>query len=357
MKRKRLLYITHVNITFLALDLKTLEEKYEVIYYCVGTQRTGIAFLINLVALSLFILRNARHTDGMITWFGDYHSAIITFFGKLLHIKVIIFAGGQEAICYPELRKGVYLNKWRGRIVKYALNNATLVIPNHTSLIYHENYYYTPEGKKDGIKYYIPEFKTPTTIIPNGINTESYFRDPGIEKEPGNILTVGSMGTTYDFLNKGYDLFTELARRNPHLKFTMVGIKRQFMPWIEANYSVSTIPNLEIVFFFCEDEVLFRKYNQAWVYVQASITEGMPNTLSEAMLCECVPVGSNVNGIPDAMGGTGVLVYHRSVEELELAVRKALTMNTGANARQYALKNFTYAIRKEKLLDLLEQTL
>jgi len=357
LKRKRILYVTPLKIAFFALDQKLLAEKYEVIPYFLEAKPSGAGNLYALVALAFYILRHGRKMDAMITWFGDYHSAVMAFFGKLLHIRVIIFAGGQEAICYPEIRKGVYLKKFRGKVVKYALRNATHVVPNHASLLYHENYYYTPDGKKDGIRYYIPDIQTPMTIIPNGINTDSYFRDPGIEKEPDRVLTVGSMGSTFDFINKGFDLFTELARRNPDLKFTLTGVKRQFLPWMEANYHVGSIPNLELVYFYVTDEDLFRNYNRAKVFVQASITEGMPNTLNEAMLCECIPVGSNVNGIPDAMGGTGVLVYHRSVEELEQAVRKALTMDTGSRARQHALNNFTYAIRKEKLLDLLEKIL
>jgi glycosyltransferase involved in cell wall biosynthesis len=241
--------------------------------------------------------------------------------------------------------------------VKYALRNATHILPNHRSLLYHENFYYTPEGKKDGINYYIPDLKTAMTIIPNGINTDRYFRDPGISKEPDRILTVGSMGSTFDFLNKGFDLFTELAKRNPHLKFTIIGVNELFLPWMNANYQVGSISNLELVYFTGEYDLLLKHYNRAKVFVQASITEGMPNTLGEAMLCECIPVGSNVNGIPDAMGGTGVIVYRRSVEELETAVKKALTMNTGADARQYILTNFSYAVRKEKLLSVLADIL
>ncbi|MEI7983935.1 MAG: glycosyltransferase, partial [Bacteroidota bacterium] len=80
-----------------------------------------------------------------------------------------------------------------------------------------------------------------------------------------------------------------------------------------------------------------------------------PNTLSEAMLCECVPVGSDVNGIPDAMGETGIIIRHRHVEELEHAVRKALTFNSGAAARQHVLNNFTLLQREEKLLKLLSE--
>lgn len=293
----------------------------------------------------------------MVTWFGDYHSAVMVFLGRLLRIPVIIFAGGQEAICYPELRKGVYFKRWRGRCVKYALRHATRIIPNHKSLIYHENFYYTPEGKRDGMKYHVARLETPMTIIPNGIDTTKFYRDEAITREPLRVLTVGTMSSTADFLNKGFDLFTDMARRNPDLQFTLIGIKQQFMPWIEENYHISSVPNLEVILSFVPDEVLFKNYNKAKVFVQASITEGMPNTLNEAMLCECIPVGSNVNGIPDAIGVAGIIVMHRDVAELEQAVRKALTLATGPTARQQVLSNFTFTLREERLLAVMKEIL
>jgi glycosyltransferase involved in cell wall biosynthesis len=354
---KKILYIKHADSSFVLSDQRILEKEYRVVPFLINQKGSGFYFLGRMIALCFFILANARGTKGMVTWFGDYHSAVMAFFGKMLGVKVIIFAGGQEAICYPELRKGVYFKKVRGGFVKYALRNATYIIPNHKSLIFHENFYYTPEGKKDGMKHYIPGIKTPMTIIPNGIDTEKYYRDVNIAKDPLQVLTVGTMSSNADFLNKGFDLFTEMARRNPALKFTLVGIKKQFMPWIEENYQISSVANLELIFSFVADKVLFLNYNKAKVFVQASITEGMPNTLSEAMLCECIPVGSNVNGIPDAIGDTGVIVMHRNVEELEAAVKRALTLDSGAAARERVLGNFTFDLREKRLLELLDEIL
>jgi len=354
---KKILYIKHADSSFVLADQYSLEKYFIVVPFLIDQKKSGFYFVIRMLVLGWFILKNSSGTSAMITWFGDYHSAVMSFFGKLFNIRVIIFAGGQEAICYPELLKGVYYKKWRGRAVKFALRNATYILPNHKSLIWHENFYYDANGKKDGIKYYIHDLKTPMMIIPNGVDTNRFYRDPQIVKIPKRVLTVGTMSSSSDFINKGFDLFVELARRNPDLDCILVGINKLFLTWIENKYQVSKIPNLKLIFHFCTEDILFRQYNEATVFVQASITEGMPNTLSEAMLCECVPVGSNVNGIPDAIDDTGVIIYKRNILDLEMAVRKALFLNTGERAKLFALQSFTREKRETLLIHFLNKIL
>ena len=135
----------------------------------------------------------------------------------------------------------------------------------------------------------------------------------------------------------------------------MIGIKKQFLPWIEEHHPYKDIKNLKVIFSYCPHEVLFQSYNEAGVFVQASITEGMPNTLCEAMLCECVPVGSNVNGIPDAMGDTGIIVMNRDIAELESAVRQAIKLTSGPAARKWIMDHFSYADREKNLIRILQE--
>ena len=354
---KKILYIKHANSSFILSDQRILEKEYRVFPFLINQKKSVWHFAGRMIILIFFILRHISGSAAMVTWFGDYHAAVMVFFGRLFGKKVIIFAGGQEAICYPELRKGVYFKKWRGRVVKYALRHATLIIPNHASLLDHENFYYSAEGKKDGIRYYNPGIKTRMIIIPNGIDTGKYYRDESIPKEPRNVLTVGTMSSNADFINKGFDLFTEMARRNPDLNFTLIGIKEPFMPWIEQLYHIRSVANLNLIFSYCPDEKLFIEYNRARVFVQASITEGMPNTLNEAMLCGCIPVGSNVNGIPDVIGNAGLVVMKRDVSELETAVRKALSLDSGAEARRRILSDFTLELREDRLLKVFSEVI
>jgi glycosyltransferase involved in cell wall biosynthesis len=104
---------------------------------------------------------------------------------------------------------------------------------------------------------------------------------------------------------------------------------------------------------FCPDDILKHYFNLATVYLQISITEGMPVSLGEAMLCECIPVGSNVNGIPDAIGDTGVIVFQRTISELTAAVEKAMLLNTGQNARAHTLRHFSMELREERIMHAL----
>jgi glycosyltransferase involved in cell wall biosynthesis len=130
-------------------------------------------------------------------------------------------------------------------------------------------------------------------------------------------------------------------------------VKKDYLEWIEEQYHISEIENLKVIP-SSPVEILNEYYNKASVYFQVSITEGMPNSLGEAMLCECIPIGSNVNGIPDVIGNTGIIIYKRDLNELEMALNKAKFMNTGPEARIHILENFSLEKRGKSLYKVLE---
>jgi glycosyltransferase involved in cell wall biosynthesis len=349
--QKTLLYIKPANSSFILTDQKLLEKHYHVLPFLVKQSGKKWKFILDLFALALFLLRNAGKSDAFVCWFGDYHAAVMVLMAKLRRKKSVIFAGGQEAICYKELGKGVYQKKFRGCCVKYALRNATLILPNHASLIFHANHFYNADNPHiDGIRHYVKGIKGQIIVVPNGIDSSRIDRNPVIEKDPNLVLTVGTMNKEPDFYNKGFDLFIALSRLYPDKEFVLVGVKKAYLGWIEDNYKVSEIKNLRIIPSFCPDVLLSDYFNKAKVYLQVSITEGMPVSLGEAMLCECIPVGSNVNGIPDAIGETGVLVFKRDIAELSLALERAFTMNTGADARRHTLDHFPMKQREEGMI-------
>ena len=357
-KQKTLIYIKPANSSFIVSDQKILEERYNIIPFSVKQSGSKRDFFISLFKLAFFLFRNSRKANAFVCWFGDYHAAVMVLIAIIRKKKTIIIAGGQEAICYKELGKGVYQKKFRGWCVKFSLRNASLILPNHASLIYHENYFYNAEHPHiDGIKHYVKGIKGEIIVVPNGIDISRIDRDFAIKKIPNLVLTVGTMSKEPDFYNKGFDLFIALSLLHPDKDFVLIGTNKKYNEWIENNYKVSEIANLKIIPSYCPDEILSDYFNKAQVYLQVSITEGMPVSLGEAMLCECIPVGSNVNGIPDAIGDTGILVYNRDLNELSRALNQAFLLNTGNKARKRVIENFSMEQREKNLNLALSQYL
>ena len=350
----KLIYVKPNNSSFIRGDEELLSKHFEVSTLLLEQAKGNRVYFKNMLKMCWVLLSKGLSGKFIfVCWFADYHSALMTFFARITGNKSVIFIGGQETVCYPELGKGVYRNKFRGWFVGYSLRNATQVIANHQSLIYHENKYYNAENPHiDGVKHYVKGFKTPVDVVYNGVDPTKFVRDPKILKQQNLVLTVGTMSHLGDFQNKGFDMFIQVAARRPQWQFVLIGLYKSYLDWVEENYAVSKIPNLKIIPSFCPQDILNENYNKAQVFVQCSITEGMPNTLSEAMLLECIPVGSNINGIPDAIGKTGVVVQHRNVEEVEAAIEKALQMNTSADARQRVIDLFSFHKREKQLYEI-----
>jgi glycosyltransferase involved in cell wall biosynthesis len=352
----KIVFIKPNNSSFIRGDEELLVRHYRVLPTLLNQSKGNLVYSLNMLGMCFKLLFNGVFSNAIfVCWFADYHSALMVLLAKITGSKSVIFIGGQEVVCYLELGKGVYQNKIRAWFVKFSLRNATRVIANHKSLIYHENSYYNSENPHiDGVKHYVEGFRTPVDIVYNGIDPQKFARDFNIQKQENLILTVGTMSHLGDFQNKGFDMFIQVAAQKPQLEFVLIGLNPNYLDWVEQNYSVSKISNLKIIPSFCPQAVLNENYNKARVFVQASITEGMPNTLSEAMLLECIPVGSNINGIPDAIGDTGVVVMHRSVDEIGNAIDKALLLKTSKAARQRVIEMFSFEKREEQLVEILK---
>jgi glycosyltransferase involved in cell wall biosynthesis len=98
---------------------------------------------------------------------------------------------------------------------------------------------------------------------------------------------------------------------------------------------------------------LNRWYSKTQFYIQISNTEGFGVAVCEAMLCECVPIVSNVNYLPTIVAETGFVLKKRSVTLLEILINKALTSDLeqlGKEARTRIIENFSVDNRASLLI-------
>ena len=64
-------------------------------------------------------------------------------------------------------------------------------------------------------------------------------------------------------------------------------------------------------------------YQKHKIFVLPSLTEGLPNTLCEAMLCGCIPIVSNVGVMPDLVNGFGYVLKTKNVQTLTHIISQA----------------------------------
>jgi glycosyltransferase involved in cell wall biosynthesis len=112
----------------------------------------------------------------------------------------------------------------------------------------------------------------------------------------------------------------------------------------------SAIPYTELIDYYSSYEF----------YFQLSVAEGFPNALCEAMLCGCVPIGSNVFSIPKIIGDSGFVLQKKDTSQLSLLISQALQSdksNLSAKARKRITENFPLENRKKLLLNLVQELL
>ena len=134
---------------------------------------------------------------------------------------------------------------------------------------------------------------------------------------------------------KGGDLIIEIANKFPNYTFYFAGIN---------SLEGVQIPKNIVCLGFLSSVELNRWYSKTQFYLQLSNTEGFGVALCEAMLCECVPIVSNVNYLPTIVAETGFVLKKRSIKFLEILINKALKADLeklGKKARTRIIENFS----------------
>lgn len=354
--RKKILFVKNLyqNPKFITNDLEILTKEYSVKLLNFKSRKNAL-ILFSMIHQFFYLLLNLWRYDLVYIWFADYLSFYPVFFAKIFSKKSIICAGGYEATYIPEINMGVFTNATisksvRAFCVRYSLKNCTYIFPVDETLIEHTNEYIYSDipGKaplKDGIKQFIPDIKTKFKTLYLGYDSE-LFKKPGNINKERSIVSAGLIVNDDEFRRKGFDLLIEAAKQMQDVKFILIGFNEEYLDKYKKNVS----SNVELLGIVPYSE-LIEEYSKAKVYAQFSMFEGMPSSICEAMLCECIPVGSDVNGIPKIVDGYGYIIRNKKISEVIAALNMAISTDelTGNKARNHIKKMFSISKRETEL--------
>jgi glycosyltransferase involved in cell wall biosynthesis len=347
-------YFKTSNSSFILTDQKILEKNFSVKSYYINNS-SGVSYVFALIRLFIFLSLRGWQARIYFIRFADWHTALLAFFKKLYRKKLMIVVGGFDAFHLPEYGYGVYHRRFRGWCAKYSLRNATMVLPNSPCLIEYTNYYASSKPIKGGIRHFVPDMKGEIKVVYNGFDPGFWVRD-SLTVKKNIVITVAHVNTLRNFYLKGVDSFILLAETLPEYEFIIIGIHKDFLARNSPDIYIPA--NLKTIEFVPRQQLL-KYYQEAKVFCLLSLTEGMSNVLCEAMLCECIPVGSDVTFIPEMIGDSGFVVHHRDIEEMRQKVEAAVKSDPvmGKLAKQRVLENFSLETRTKTLCDLINEQL
>lgn len=344
MKQEKLIFIYPKLFTFIRTEIKILENDYKVI--SINQNWSNKIFLpVNFIIQLFFLIINFYNSKIILISFGGYWSFLPSLFGRIFNKKVAIVVHGTDCVSFPEINYGNLRNPLMSWFIKKSYQFSNIILPVSDSLVYTENNYYSDKILKFGYTYHLRNIKTPYKVIPNGIIVDDWQYNCN-EKETNSFITVM---TDDQIKRKGGDLIIEAAKELSHCTFYFAGTNRF--------YSQDNLPENIIFLGRLSPYDLNNYYNKTKFYLQLSNFEGFGVAICEAMLCECIPIVSNVNFLPEIIGNSGFILNKRNKTMLIDLIHKALSSDTeklSKLSRDRIKKEFHVSKRKEMLISTLK---
>jgi len=198
-----------------------------------------------------------------------------------------------------------------------------------------------------------------TVVINNGTDTDFFFPNIAVrDKQLINFLFVGRLHAIKN-INLLLEWAKEMSDTEKNFRLTIYGQGPEEMR-IRMFINKNKLSNKVFLYHWLPKDKLRIAYQQADVFVNPSLNEGMPNTVMEAMACALPVIASNVAGNRDLIAHekNGYLFENKSLPPF-LAVSRLLMADAllrtqiGRAARETIVHNYSVkAMAKAYLIQL-----
>jgi len=193
-------------------------------------------------------------------------------------------------------------------------------------------------------------------VVSNGVDTD-FFRPAAAlpQKTPFRFIFAGRLQRQKNVMTLAREFHRLVSEKKIDAVLTIVGDgpeKNALVAFIEERNASNHIRLLP----WCFREDLRTHYQASHCLVNPSFSEGMPNTVLEAMACGLAVIASRVAGNEDVIvdGETGLLFDVARPDELQKCMQKILTASDtyamGRCGRAVVVKNFNWRITAEQIL-------
>ena len=342
--KKNATIVYSIKRSFVKSDISILEAlDYNVFQIQSSPKKTLMSFIINRIKEKIKSILYVSRSKIVIIWFNDYHAFIPILFSKLFLIKSVIIVGGYDAIVDKQNRHGLFFKKGiRSTLAKinYSLVSEIWVV--HKSL--EEGCRYAKEKFNiiSGVRSFTNNKKLVIKEISTGYDTRFWDYDRNNEKI--GVMTAAYFSDERVINIKGLKIFNELASLLPDIPFTVIGEAK-----IQIDKFINLNPNVNVLGVQTRTQMK-QLYQNNKFYFQGSRLEGLPNSVCEAMLCGCIPIGSKVFGIPDIIGNTGILFdTEKDLVNVKDFILSGVGEKDSKQARNRIISKFDISRRIEKI--------
>ncbi len=199
--------------------------------------------------------------------------------------------------------------------------------------------------------------------LPNGVNGDYWKPDKTDEiSKESDLVFVGNLTDKSQIKNKGIKFLYEaikILRENNNLNLKVVIIGQTNM-YLLKKIIAHDIENYFDFYGFVENyRTIKSKLQKSRIFVLPSVSEGMPNSLMEAMALEMPCIASNVGGVPELIENNvdGLIFEPKNSRQFADLIRllledENLQKKLGINARKKMVNKFNWnqIIKKLEIL-------